>query len=94
MKSHYRRLMLAMLWTGAFVLGGPVVSCAADIVTFQAESGTLGSGWAVSNSASPAFITILTDGAGNNPGSAARVASYAVTFPSAGSYQLYARLRD
>ncbi len=73
--------------------GGSGFSRADGIVTFQAESGALGSDWAVSNSSSPAFITILTDGAGNNPGSAARVASYAVTFPAAGLYQLYARVR-
>ena len=70
-----------------------VDSRAADLVTFESESGSLGSGFAVSNSSSPAYSTILTDGAGYNPGSAARVASYTVTFPSAGTYQLYARLR-
>ena len=43
---------------------------AAGIVTFEAESGALGSNWAVSNSTSPVYITILTDGAGNNPSNA------------------------
>ena len=62
-------------------------------VAFEAESGTLGSDFAVSNSSSPAYITILSDGAGSNPGSAARVASYTVTFPAAGTYQHYARVR-
>ena len=38
------------------------------------------------------YITITTDGAGNNPGSAARVASYTITFPGAGTYQLYGRV--
>ena len=47
----------------------------------------------VSNSVSPAFITILTPGAGNNPSNATRVASFTVNFPEAGLYQLYARLR-
>ena len=47
----------------------------------------------MSNSSSPAYITILSDGAGSNPGSAARVASYTVTFPAAGTYQHYARVR-
>lgn len=69
------------------------VSLAAGVVTFEAESGALGSNWAVSNSASPEYITVLSDGAGNNPSNATRVASYTVTFPSADTYQLYARVR-
>lgn len=72
-----------------------VASLAANAasVPFQAESGTLGSDWAVSNSVSPVYVTITTAGAGGNPGSAARVATYSVTFPSAGGYELYARVR-
>ena len=62
-------------------------------VTFEAESGALGADFAVSNSSSPAYITITSNGAGSNPGSAARVASYSVTFPAPGTYQLYARVR-
>src|SRR5690349_14409070 len=77
----------------AILAAAPRVSLAAGIVTFEAESGVLGADWAVSNSTSPAYITILSDGAGNNPGNATRVASYTVTFPSDGLYQLYARLR-
>lgn len=65
----------------------------ATLAKFKAESGALGTDWAVSNSSSPAYITILTDGAGDNPGNAARVATYAVTFPQSGSYDLYARFR-
>ncbi len=63
------------------------------LVKFEAESGSLGTDWAISNSSSPAYITITTDGVGDNPGSAARVASYTVTFPMAGAYDLYVRLR-
>lgn len=75
----------------AILSAGSILSRADDIVTFEAESGALGSDWAVSNSA-PTYITILTDDAGYNPISAARVATYTVTFPSAGTYQLYARV--
>ena len=53
----------------------------------------LGSEFAVSNTTSPAYISITTDGAGNNPVNAARVATYTVTFPAAGTYDLYARVR-
>jgi len=64
----------------------------ADAVKFEAESGALGSDFAVSNG-SPSYITITTDNTGNNPGSAARVASYTVTFPVSGAYDLYAHVR-
>ncbi len=65
----------------------------ANSVTMQAESGALGSDWAVSNSSSPAFITITSIGGGSNPSNSTRVATYTVNFPAAGLYQLYARLR-
>jgi len=68
-------------------------SVAAELATIEAESGVLGAEWAVSNSSSPAYLTITITGAGNNPGSAARVATYTVNFPEAGLYQLYARVR-
>jgi glucuronoarabinoxylan endo-1,4-beta-xylanase len=76
---------LAMLALGA-------ASAHAALVGFEAESGTLGTDWAVSNSASPAYITITTTGTNNNPGTVARVASYTVNFPAADTYQLYARV--
>jgi BNR repeat-containing family member len=68
-------------------------SASAASVTLEAESGALGADWAVSNSASPAYITITSNDTGNNPASAARVATYSVTFPVAGTYQLYSRVR-
>lgn len=61
-------------------------------VPFQAESGTLGSDFII-NPGPPTYITITTDGAGDYPGSAARVATYSVTFPAAGTYKLYGRIR-
>jgi uncharacterized repeat protein (TIGR03803 family) len=88
-----RNFIIAL--TALAILSAGIFCCrAADgIVTFQAEAGALGSDWAVSNSSSPVYITILTDGTGNNPTSAARVASFTVTFLAAGLYQLYARVR-
>jgi len=70
-----------------------VLSARGDSVTIQTESGGLGADWGVSNSSSPAYITILSNVTGGNPGSAARAATYSVTFPAAGSYELYVRLR-
>ena len=63
-----------------------------SLVKSTAESGTLGSDFAVSNSTSPAYITITTDNAGTCPSNSARVATYTVTFPTAGTYQLYAHV--
>jgi glucuronoarabinoxylan endo-1,4-beta-xylanase len=62
-------------------------------VTVEAESGALGADWAISNTVSPAYITITSNGGGNNPGSSNRVATYTVNFPAAGKYCLYAHVR-
>ena len=62
------------------------------LVKFEAESGALGADWIINNG-TPTNITSSTDGGGDVPGSAARVATYAVTFPQAGTYDLYARIR-
>lgn len=64
-----------------------------SFVGFQAESGTLGSEWTTATVGTDVVVRITTDGAGQNPGSAARVISYTVTFPQAGTYNLYARMR-
>ncbi|MGH7991241.1 MAG: hypothetical protein ACREDS_13750 [Limisphaerales bacterium] len=61
-------------------------------MTFEAESGTLGSNWAVSNNSSPAYITIMTGQTGNSPSNSTRVATYSVTFPTNGAYDLYAHV--
>jgi glucuronoarabinoxylan endo-1,4-beta-xylanase len=64
-----------------------------SLVKFEAESGAPGADFAISNSTSPAFITITTDDTGNIPSNTMRVASYTVTFPTPGTYQLYAHIR-
>jgi endo-1,4-beta-xylanase len=62
-------------------------------VIVQAESGTLGAEWASAAIDGATAITVQTNGTGQNPGTAARVVSYSVTFPHAGTWELYARLR-
>ena len=83
-----RGVMLALLF--AFQLASHLRAAS---VSFEAESGVLGSDWTVNNSASPAFVTIQSNNNANNPGTANRVATYTVTFPGAGTYALYVRLR-
>lgn len=62
-------------------------------VVVQAESGNLGTDFVATSGVTPASIFIITDGGGSSPASAARVASYQVVFPAAGSYRLFARIR-
>jgi len=74
-----------------------VIHCSwAASVTFEAESGTFTTGSNFTNGTDGAiqFISVSTDlvNAGN-PGSSNRVATYTVTFPAAGTYNLFARVR-
>lgn len=75
---------------GAFVLA-TTLSAKAPVL-LEAENGSLGSELQTETIEGVASLTASTDGAGNNPGSAERVASYSVTFPEAGVYQFYARM--
>jgi glucuronyl esterase-like protein/fibronectin type III domain protein len=61
-------------------------------VALQAESGTLGSQITTGTSGTTQYITPTMNGTGTNPGSTARVATYSVTFPAAGTYKLYGRV--
>ena len=62
-------------------------------VIIQAESGVLGSNLTIGNSGGSGYIETLASSTGTAPDSASQVASYTVTFPAAGTYELYARLR-
>ena len=70
------------------------LSIDAASVTFEAESGVPGSNFTNGTAGAVQFISISTDSVNSgNPGNANRVATYTVTFPAAGAYNLYARLR-
>src|SRR5689334_11856075 len=63
-------------------------------VTLQAESGVLGSNFTNGFDGALQYISISTDLINvGNPGNANRVATYTVTFPAAGTYNVFARLR-
>ena len=65
----------------------------ASSVTVEAESGVLGSDFTNGTSGSVQFISIATDTVNTAcPGNANRVATYTVTFPTNGTYDLYARV--
>ncbi|OON68843.1 endo-1,4-beta-xylanase [Hymenobacter sp. CRA2] len=61
----------------------------------QAESGTLGADWLSQTASGVQYVTVTPTATinGQNPGTAARVITYSVTFPGAGAYDLYARVR-
>ena len=62
-------------------------------VTFEAESGMLGTDFTNGTDGVVQFISISTDTVNSsNPGNTNRVATYGVTFPAVGTYQLYARV--
>jgi len=85
-------ISLATVLLASTMAGVPVRSRADVQVSFEAETGALGADFN-SVGSNPTYITVSTDSTGNNPGSAARVATYTIVFPSAGTYELYARLR-
>jgi uncharacterized repeat protein (TIGR03803 family) len=91
MKPYCSAILLASLV--AVWLAGAETSDAADLVTVQAESGTLGTNFLVGNSGGVIYISNTNNNTTSTPGIPGRVASYNVTFPAAGSYDLYARVR-
>ena len=63
-------------------------------IPFQAEAGTAGSNWSTATEAPVTYVTITTPNVNaQNPGTANRVITYSVTFPAAGTYNLFARIR-
>ena len=76
-----------------FVLAGFVPFSAAGHCKNRAESGVLGAEYSIANDGVVSYITILTTSSGESPGSDARVATFTVDFPAAGTYDLYARVR-
>jgi endo-1,4-beta-xylanase len=64
-------------------------------IVFQAEAGAIGAQFTVASDPATGiqYVAINSTVGGGSPGSAERVITYSVTFPSAGTYELYARLR-
>ncbi len=81
--------------TAIIILGvGSIASLHAQHLSFEAESGALGSDYAVTGDGTADYIAIQTDYLNlNSPGNNNRVATYSIHFPAAGTYNLYARVR-
>ncbi len=88
MSPTHRRSLLLLL--GLL----PAVPAGAASVTGECELGTLGADWTVTADAGTSSITSAVNFTGSSsPGSASRVASINLSFPQAGEYDLYARIR-
>ena len=86
--------MKQALFCIAWLCGSVYTLRAQNSVTVEAESGTLGADFSSLTAGGINYITCVSDlVATGNPGSPNRVATYTVTFPAAGTYELYARIR-
>ena len=82
-----------LLTTAATLLLGPVSSGYSASVKLEAESGTRGADYAIGTNGATQYVYPTSTSTGTNPGSAARVVTFTVTFPEAGTYDLYARVQ-
>jgi hypothetical protein len=84
------------VWKGfvaAVILAVAASALRADSVTREAESATLGANFIIGTSGGVTYISNTNNNTGTNPGIPGRVATFSVTFPSEGTYQLFARVR-
>jgi len=85
MKKLFFLIIAQVVCLGAMAQGPVIV---------QAESGSPGLEWLTLPDPNVLlYVTPATDGAGQNPGNANRVITYTVTFPEAGTYDLFLRMR-
>jgi glucuronoarabinoxylan endo-1,4-beta-xylanase len=89
--------MITKRFAGFFCVGAVVTClpllCQAAITKFEAESGVLGADYSITNNGGVTWIKILSNGTNESPGNDARVATFTVNFPAAGTYDLFARVR-
>lgn len=83
-----------------FLIGAALTACAPVVVhaenepvILEAESAARGSQFNALTADTVQYITINSTVGGGNPTTLDRVATFSVTFPAAGTYELYARLR-
>jgi endo-1,4-beta-xylanase len=89
MKHHYTLLIIALVLCSNLSLFAQQ-----EPVVVQAQSGNLGVDWEPIEEDGITYITSATDFiSGTHPGSADKIASYEITFPEAGTYDLYLRFR-
>ncbi len=82
-----------LLLTLALTAFPTAVSAQLNSVILEAEAGTVGSQFAIGVDGATTYAAIQSTIAGGNPTTADRVIRFTVTFPHAGVWELYARLR-
>lgn len=91
---HYLLFMLRLLTLTAWLLIGSRAATSQGIpLIIEAESGRAGHDFLTRQEGDITFVTTSSNGASQSPESAARLLTYSLTFPAAGSYDLYVRLR-
>src|SRR5690242_3985850 len=91
MKTPSSLIIAAATALVSLVLAASNVQAASVVV--EGESGALGTSFLVGNSSGVVYISNTNNNAASTPGSSVRVATYSVTFPGAGTYDLYAHVR-
>jgi endo-1,4-beta-xylanase len=88
--------LLGLALPGAVLLSSSPLAAQAAVppapVIVEAEQGELGTDFAVVDDGTTQGITITSNQGGAAPGTAARIASYEITLPAAGAYDLYVRV--
>jgi endo-1,4-beta-xylanase len=69
------------------------VNASKEPVYVEAESGKLGSNFAVKNDGNITYVTAIDNNTAFVPGDTSRIATYQVTFPDSGYYNLFVHLR-
>jgi endo-1,4-beta-xylanase len=87
--KHVVRLLLAL----PLVLVPDRAAAQLDPAIVEAESGVVGSQFTVASDGATTYAAIQSTIGGGNPTTGARVITFNVTFPHAGVWELYARLR-
>ncbi len=88
-----KKNLLLLTLIGILTLAGQTLCAQNAPIIIEAEDGSLGADFEVAEDGDIKYISITSTGAGDSPGSAARVASFEVTFPAAQIYDLYIRFR-
>src|SRR3954452_23133664 len=83
----------AMALAFPLLLFPQVASAQLEPVILEAESGVVGSQFTIAADGGTTYAGIQSTIGGGNPTTAARVITFTVTFPHAGVWELYARLR-
>ena len=80
-------LLLSLLFSVSFL-------CAqTEALVIEAEAGTLGADYEILTEGRTDYVSITTNGIEQHPESSDRVISYEITFPKAGTYDLYVKFR-